>query len=78
LSRGKASVTEVSIMVEDQPLGTISRRLYGHFAEHLGQYCYRRLRVGTGPGLVLYVEGFRTDIVAALRDLIATHEARRD
>jgi alpha-L-arabinofuranosidase len=33
-------VTEASVIVGDQPLGTISRRLYGYLAEHLGRCCY--------------------------------------
>jgi alpha-L-arabinofuranosidase len=39
-------------MVENQPLGTISRRLYGHFAEHLGRCCRDGLWVGIGAGPV--------------------------
>ena len=31
----------------DEPIGTISPRLYGHFAEHLGRCCYDGLWVGT-------------------------------
>jgi alpha-L-arabinofuranosidase len=32
----------------DAPIGTISPRLYGHFAEHLGRCCYEGLWVGPG------------------------------
>jgi alpha-N-arabinofuranosidase len=64
-----ASVTEASVIVEDQPLGTISRRLYGHFAEHLGRCCYGGLWIGEGAGAVADIDGFRADVVAALRDL---------
>jgi alpha-N-arabinofuranosidase len=60
-------VTEASVIVADQPLGTISRRLYGHFAEHLGRCCYGGLWAGAGSGGD--VDGFRADVVAALRDL---------
>jgi alpha-L-arabinofuranosidase len=37
LDQGKTSVTEASVVVEDHPIGTVSRQLYGHFAEHLGR-----------------------------------------
>lgn len=48
----------------DAPIGTISPRLYGHFAEHLGRCCYDGLWSGEG------VRGhFRQDVVAALREL---------
>lgn len=40
----------VTILV-DEPLGTISPLLHGHFAEHLGRCCNDGLWVGpaTGP-----------------------------
>lgn len=60
---------EASVRVDDQPLGTISPRLYGHFAEHLGRCCYGGLWAGTGSGPVPKVDGFRADVVAALRAL---------
>ncbi|HET6314835.1 MAG TPA: alpha-L-arabinofuranosidase C-terminal domain-containing protein [Chloroflexota bacterium] len=44
----------------DEPIGTISPRLYGHFAEHLGRCCYGGLWSG---------DRFRADVVAALREL---------
>jgi alpha-N-arabinofuranosidase len=62
-------VTEASVVVQDQPIGTISPRLYGHFAEHLGRCSYGGLWVGPGAGPVADVDGFRADVVAALRDL---------
>ncbi|CAA9544153.1 MAG: GH51 [uncultured Thermomicrobiales bacterium] len=49
----------------DRPIGTISPRLYGHFAEHLGRCCYRGLWLGHGQG----ADGFRPDVVEALRAL---------
>jgi len=61
-------VAEASVVVEGHPIGTISPRLYGHFAEHLGRCCYGGLWAGkSGP--IADVEGFRADVVAALRDL---------
>ena len=62
-------MTEASVVVEDHPIGTISRRLYGHFAEHLGRCCYGGLRATPDSGSVAGVEGFRADVVAALREL---------
>jgi alpha-N-arabinofuranosidase len=62
-------VTEAAVVVLDQPIGTISPRLYGQFAEHLGRCSYGGLWLGPGAGPVPDVEGFRADVVEALRDL---------
>ena len=53
----------------DAPIGTISPRLYGHFAEHLGRCCYDGLWVGLGEREIPHQDGFRTDVVQALRAL---------
>lgn len=47
---------------------TVSRHLYGHFAEHLGQCIYGGIWVGEGSGIP-NVRGIRTDIVEALRGI---------
>lgn len=47
---------------------TISRHLYGHFAEHLGRCVYGGLWVGDDPEIP-NTGGLRDDVVAALRDL---------
>ncbi len=52
----------------DAPIGTISPRLYGHFAEHLGRCCYGGLWVGTKSHIPNY-GGFRADVVDALKAL---------
>jgi alpha-L-arabinofuranosidase len=52
----------------DNPIGTISPRLYGHFAEHLGRCCYDGLWVGTGSKIP-NKGGFRSDVVDALKAL---------
>lgn len=52
----------------DEPIGTISPRLYGHFAEHLGRCCYAGVWVGTDSPIPNQ-DGFRTDVVNALRAL---------
>src|SRR5512142_3212377 len=49
----------------DAPIGTISPRLYGHFAEHLGRCCYDGLWAPNEQG----VYGFRENVVAALKAL---------
>src|SRR5215207_1762409 len=54
---------------QDAPIGTISPRLYGHFAEHLGRCCYDGLWVGQDQSDVLHVDGFRADVVEALQAL---------
>jgi alpha-N-arabinofuranosidase len=52
----------------DQPKGTISRNLYGQFAEHLGRLVYDGLWVGEGSP-VPNTRGIRNDVVAALKNL---------
>ncbi|MDQ3514191.1 MAG: alpha-N-arabinofuranosidase [Chloroflexota bacterium] len=49
----------------DAPIGTISPRLYGHFAEHLGRCCYGGLWDEGGDDGT----GFRHEVVAALKAL---------
>src|SRR5215212_7371741 len=55
----------------DAPIGTISPRLYGHFAEHLGRCCYDGLWVGRdhSQSEIQADGGFRWDVVAALREM---------
>ena len=41
-------MNETTLVVRgDSPIGTISPRLYGQFAEHLGRCCYDGLWFGT-------------------------------
>ncbi|MBZ0285421.1 MAG: alpha-N-arabinofuranosidase [Anaerolineae bacterium] len=59
---------ETTLMIrDDAPIGTISPRLYGHFAEHLGRCCYDGLWVGTKNAVVPTYNGFRKDVVDALK-----------
>lgn len=51
----------------DSPIGTISPRLYGHFAEHLGRCCYDGLWVGREQTAIPTYGGFRADVVNALK-----------
>lgn len=50
------------------PIGTISPRVYGQFAEHLGRCCYDGIWVGKNAD-VPNMEGLRTDVVNALRNM---------
>ncbi len=53
----------------DAPIGTISPRIYGHFAEHLGRCCYDGIWVGADASGVEHQNGFRTDVLEALKAL---------
>ena len=46
--------------------GTVSRYLYGHFAEHIGRCVYQGVYVGENSPIP-QVNGMRTDVVEALR-----------
>jgi alpha-N-arabinofuranosidase len=56
------------VRIGADPIGLISPRLYGTFAEHLGRCCYGGLWVGP-TSAIPNVDGFRADVVGALRDL---------
>src|SRR5947209_13385457 len=65
---GSNRMSDVTLRVRaDAPIGTISPRLYGHFAEHLGRCCYDGLFVGAENADVPHVDGFRMDVIEALR-----------
>ncbi len=48
---------------------SISRHIYGHFAEHLGRCIYDGFYVGEGNTQIPNVDGVRKDIVEALKNL---------
>jgi alpha-N-arabinofuranosidase len=50
-----------------KPLATISPRIYGQFAEHLGRCCYDGIWVGANNPHIPHQNGFRLDVVEALR-----------
>jgi alpha-N-arabinofuranosidase len=52
----------------DRPGPTISRHIYGHFAEHLGRCIYEGIWVGESSSID-NLRGIRKDVVAALRKL---------
>ncbi len=61
-------MSETSVVVRpDLPIGTISPRLYGQFAEHLGRCCYDGLWVGTNNSSIAHSHGWRTDVLQALK-----------
>jgi alpha-N-arabinofuranosidase len=69
LSEGSlAHMLEATVTVGAEPIGVISPRIYGAFAEHLGRCCYGGLWVGPDSD-ISNVDGFRSDVVAALRAL---------
>jgi alpha-L-arabinofuranosidase len=49
------------------PIGTVSPRLYGHFAEHLGRCCYDGLWVGQDTRGIKHDNGIRLDVMQALK-----------
>jgi alpha-L-arabinofuranosidase len=56
------------ILHADQPKGTISPEIYGHFAEHLGRGIYEGLWVGADSPIP-NTRGIRNDVLAALKNL---------
>lgn len=52
----------------DQELSTISRHIYGHFAEHLGEGIYGGVWVGENSDIP-NTNGYRTDVLEALQHL---------
>ena len=58
---------QATVRIDAQnPIGTVSPRLYGHFAEHLGRCCYGGIWVGRDSE-VPNEGGFRRDVLDALR-----------
>lgn len=59
-----------SIIVQTQePSVTISKHIYGHFAEHLGRCIYGGFYVGEQNENIPNTDGVRNDVVQALRKL---------
>ena len=48
---------------------TISRHIYGHFAEHLGRCIYGGFYVGDGNKKIANTNGVRNDVIAAFKKL---------
>ncbi len=60
--------TTATINASD-PMITINRNIYGHFAEHLGRCIYDGFYVGEENKTIPNVNGVRTDIIDALKKL---------
>lgn len=70
LHKEQTEVADAELTIGQKPIGHISPRLYGHFAEHLGRCCYGGLWEGVdGDPAVPNVSGFRADVIEALLDL---------
>lgn len=66
---GPVFAQEVTLTVKaDEPGDTISRYLYGQFAEHLGRGIYEGIWVGEDSEIP-NTRGFRDDVIAALKEL---------
>jgi len=52
-----------------EPKVTISKHIYGHFAEHLGRCIYGGFYVGENNSAIPNVDGVRTDVIDALKKL---------
>lgn len=61
-------LTAHAVVSLDAPGATISRHIYGHFAEHLGRCIYGGFWVGESSA-VPNIDGIRSDVVEALRVL---------
>jgi len=57
------------VLTPDSAKVTISRHIYGHFAEHLGHCIYGGFYVGEGNKKIPNTNGVRNDIVDALKKL---------
>ncbi|MBL7698988.1 MAG: alpha-N-arabinofuranosidase [Chitinophagaceae bacterium] len=61
---------QIIISIEPDPgQTTISRHIYGHFAEHLGRCIYDGFYVGENNKTIPNTKGVRNDIIAALKKL---------
>lgn len=57
------------LLQANSPQSTISRHIYGHFAEHLGRCIYGGFYVGEKNTKIPHTAGVRNDVVAALKKL---------
>jgi alpha-L-arabinofuranosidase len=65
----RAASASIDVLV-NEPIGTISPNIYGHFIEHLGAVVYDGIWVGEGSR-VPNIGGIRKDIVDALKRINA-------
>lgn len=64
-----AAAQNTAVLQRDSAKQTISRHIYGHFAEHLGRCIYDGFYVGEGNTKIPNTAGVRNDVVAALKKL---------
>ena len=64
-----ASAQNTITVIDDSSNITISKNIYGHFAEHLGHLIYGGLYVGESNKQIPNTEGIRNDIISALKKL---------
>jgi alpha-L-arabinofuranosidase len=64
----RPAATASAVVHAERPGARIDRHIYGQFAEHLGRGIYEGVWVGEDSPIP-NVHGFRSDVVAALRDL---------
>jgi alpha-L-arabinofuranosidase len=57
------------VVQADTPHVTISKHIYGHFAEHLGRCIYGGFYVGENNNKIPHQNGVRNDVIEALRKL---------
>src|SRR3981081_527408 len=57
------------VLQMDSSKTTVSKYIYGHFAEHLGHCIYGGFYVGEGNTKIPNTNGVRNDVVAALKKL---------
>lgn len=67
-SFGQSDLVIVTLSPVSAP-DTISRHIYGHFAEHLGRCIYGGFYVGDQQDSIPHTAGVRNDIIKALREL---------
>ena len=70
------SQNTVSLRPDTGKAITISRDIYGHFAEHLGRCIYGGFYVGEGNTKIPNTNGVRNDVVAALKRLKIPNQRR--
>ncbi|GGK61675.1 alpha-N-arabinofuranosidase [Rufibacter glacialis] len=66
---GAYGQTTATLRVPEKPTQTISRHIYGHFAEHLGRCIYGGFYVGESNTKIPHTAGVRNDVVDALKKL---------
>jgi alpha-N-arabinofuranosidase len=67
--RASAQQTNHIFIQTHNPTVTISKHIYGHFAEHLGHCIYGGFYVGENNKKIANVNGVRSDVINALRKL---------